>query len=88
MLCIRCNQGHSLKGVDQNHLLRRISDPDECPVAVHGTYWKSLGPIVSNGLNRMGRQHIHFLKDSPDLLLARHRPTAGGKALQGTRGRL
>jgi 2'-phosphotransferase len=42
--------------------LKRITNPAEYPVVVHGTYMKNWESIQRTGLNRMGRKHIHFAK--------------------------
>lgn len=40
--------------------LQEIKDPKEVPVCIHGTYFKNWRVIKTEGLCRMGRQHIHF----------------------------
>lgn len=62
---IRANQGHSVTHVSQEALLTRITDASEAPLWVHGTYYKFLPSICQNGLNKMGRTHIHFAADHP-----------------------
>ncbi|KAH8606228.1 putative Exonuclease RNA 2' phosphotransferase Tpt1 KptA family [Trypanosoma vivax] len=62
---IRANQGHTLRGV--NPELRRITDPTQAPVAIHGTYYSAWAEICKCGyLSTMGRQHIHFARGLPD----------------------
>eukprot|EP00386_Alphamonas_edax_P006960 GDKI01022732.1.p1 GENE.GDKI01022732.1~~GDKI01022732.1.p1 ORF type:complete len:195 (-),score=59.64 GDKI01022732.1:492-1076(-) len=46
-------------------LLKRIKDPSQIPVCVHGTYLKNWLGIRKIGLHRMQRNHIHF---APGLL--------------------
>ncbi|CAN1810040.1 tRNA 2'-phosphotransferase 1 [Linum perenne] len=59
-LLIRANQGHTLKVVESESLLRPILSADEVPVCVHGTYRKNLDSILQSGLKRMERLHVHF----------------------------
>lgn len=59
-LLIRANQGHSIKAVTSESLLKPILSADEIPVCVHGTYRKNLESILQSGLKRMERLHIHF----------------------------
>lgn len=67
ILCIRANQGHSIKLINPELLFTRLS-PEELrnlPCIVHGTYvepWKS---IQTTGLNKMNRTHIHFAAGLP-----------------------
>jgi 2'-phosphotransferase len=68
ILCIRASQGHSIKTIDPNLLLTRLT-PDQIrnlPCIVHGTYvdaWKS---IEQQGLKMMKRSHIHFATGLPE----------------------
>jgi len=57
---IRANQGHSAGVIDTESLLTRIADAKDFPSVVHGTYYKCLPLILTTGLNRMAREHIHF----------------------------
>lgn len=61
---IRANQGHSgeIKNIlNDNLLLRKITDAKELPVCIHGTYYKYLKDILkSGGLSSMKRKHVHF----------------------------
>ncbi|KAK1640554.1 Tpt1/KptA family RNA 2'-phosphotransferase [Colletotrichum phormii] len=64
---IRANQGHSIK-VDSAGLLTPITlESGNVPaVVVHGTYfafWKQIE--ASGGLERMGRNHVHFATGLP-----------------------
>ncbi|CAN0921445.1 tRNA 2'-phosphotransferase 1 [Linum grandiflorum] len=59
-LLIRANQGHTVKVVESESLLRPILSADEVPVCVHGTYRKNLDSILQSGLKRMERLHVHF----------------------------
>ncbi|CAI5480993.1 unnamed protein product [Closterium sp. Yama58-4] len=61
---VRANQGHSLH-VDEEQLLRRITDPAVLPECVHGTYERHLPSILVSGLSRMNRQHVHLTKGVP-----------------------
>ncbi|KAI9477068.1 RNA 2'-phosphotransferase, Tpt1 [Zychaea mexicana] len=60
---IRANQGHTVKGVDQEELLERITDT--LPVVVHGTSLDSWQQIRQQGLSRMERHHIHCATGLP-----------------------
>jgi len=61
---IRANQGHSNDMVDGQALARAIASADLPEMVVHGTYLKNMEQILTQGLKRMGRQHIHlFLED-------------------------
>lgn len=64
-LLIRANQGHSIKVVDSEKLLKPILSADEVPVCVHGTYRRNLESIQRTGLKRMRRVHIHFATGLP-----------------------
>ncbi|GAB2210741.1 hypothetical protein Droror1_Dr00016024 [Drosera rotundifolia] len=59
-LFIRANQGHSVKAVETESLLKPIYSAKEIPVCVHGTYKKNLESILKSGLKRMTRLHVHF----------------------------
>jgi len=61
ILCIRANQGHTIKNIDPDLLLTRISTEDlACmPAIVHGTYKSAWESILKQGLKRMSRNHIH-----------------------------
>ncbi|XP_024539348.1 putative tRNA 2'-phosphotransferase isoform X2 [Selaginella moellendorffii] len=65
-LYIRANQGHSIKEVLSDHLLREISSTDKIPVCIHGTYKHALPSILESGLKVMGRNHVHFATGLPD----------------------
>ncbi|KAL2810424.1 KptA family-domain-containing protein [Aspergillus granulosus] len=61
---IRATQGHSIKTVEAEALLERLTldDPDNLPeTVVHGTF-HSVWPLIleSGGLRCMGRNHAHF----------------------------
>lgn len=59
-LFIRANQGHSVKVLDDNILLKKIIEPiDGC---FHGTFKNVIDKISVEGLSRMTRKHIHFAK--------------------------
>ncbi|KAK4800776.1 hypothetical protein SAY86_021263 [Trapa natans] len=64
-LLIRANQGHTVKIVETESLLKPIISADEVTVCVHGTYKKNLKSILENGLNRMQRLHVHFSRGLP-----------------------
>ncbi|KAL3468455.1 KptA family-domain-containing protein [Aspergillus heterothallicus] len=61
---IRATQGHSIKSVEAEALLERLTldQPDKLPkTVVHGTF-HSVWPLIleSGGLRCMGRNHVHF----------------------------
>ena len=72
-LLIRAVQGHSIKIVDDDVLLRRLDvrDDDLPQRCVHGTYRRHLNSIISTGLiagggQRAGfRNHVHFVPFDP-----------------------
>ncbi|KAJ6686116.1 putative PHOSPHOTRANSFERASE [Salix purpurea] len=64
-LLIRANQGHTIKTVESENLLKAILSPDEITVCVHGTYKKNLDSILESGLKRMQRLHVHFSSGLP-----------------------
>lgn len=60
---IRANQGHTVKSVNEEELLRPVTlaDIGTLPVVVHGTDQKAWEAIyASGGLSRMKRNHVHF----------------------------
>ncbi|ERN17530.1 tRNA 2'-phosphotransferase 1 isoform X1 [Amborella trichopoda] len=64
-LLIRANQGHSIKDITSESLLKPILSADEVQVCVHGTYKKNLDSILHSGLQRMSRIHVHFSSGLP-----------------------
>lgn len=62
---IRATQGHSMKEVETEELLKLIEEPEEYPVVIHGTFWKFWKLIKEQGLKRMTRNHIHFAPGMP-----------------------
>ncbi|KMT00082.1 hypothetical protein BVRB_1g019080 isoform B [Beta vulgaris subsp. vulgaris] len=64
-LWIRANQGHSVKSVESESLLKPIHSAEEIPVCVHGTYKRHLESILASGLKQMSRLHIHFSPGLP-----------------------
>ncbi|EKE42645.1 hypothetical protein ENUP19_0052G0024 [Entamoeba nuttalli] len=59
---IRANQGHSMK---VEVAMKEITDATLYPVVIHGTYMKHLNSIIKNGLQKMGRLHIHMAQGLP-----------------------
>ncbi|XP_065859387.1 uncharacterized protein [Euphorbia lathyris] len=59
-LLIRANQGHTMKTIESESLLKPILSAEEFPVCVHGTYKKNMESILKSGLKRMQRLHVHF----------------------------
>ena len=70
-LMIRATQGHSMKIVEDNELLKNIDLTNLPACCVHGTYRKHVGSILQKGLLAGGRQgqgfrnHVHFSSFSP-----------------------
>ncbi|PFH33507.1 hypothetical protein BESB_077240 [Besnoitia besnoiti] len=62
---LRATQGHTIRHISSELLLRRIRDPAEIPKCVHGTYMKNWLAIRTVGLSRMHRNHIHFAPGLP-----------------------
>lgn len=72
---IRANQGHSIKLVDDDHLLERLTLDEDAssipPMVVHGTFQRHWSSIKSKGLLAGGlqgagfRNHIHFAVGMP-----------------------
>mmetsp|Transcript_76614 Transcript_76614/g.153804 ORF Transcript_76614/g.153804 Transcript_76614/m.153804 type:complete len:221 (-) Transcript_76614:221-883(-) len=63
---IRANQGHTIKGLDDEQLLTRVTDASQIPMIVHGTYFTAWPHIRTNGLSRMKRNHVHFASGLPE----------------------
>uniref|UniRef100_A0A803NB08 2'-phosphotransferase n=1 Tax=Chenopodium quinoa TaxID=63459 RepID=A0A803NB08_CHEQI len=59
-LWIRANQGHTVKSVESESLLKPILSTEEVPVCVHGTHKRLLQSILASDLKRMSRLHVHF----------------------------
>ncbi|KAF9617810.1 hypothetical protein IFM89_038992 [Coptis chinensis] len=74
-LLIRANQGHTLKTIESESLLKPILLVEEAPVCVHGTYKKNLESILQSGLKPMKRLHVHFSSGLP----------SGGEIISGMR---
>jgi 2'-phosphotransferase len=67
ILCIRANQGHSIKTIDPNLLFTKLSSEElnALPCIVHGTYYEPWKVISQQGLKKMNRTHIHFASGMP-----------------------
>ena len=63
---IRAVQGHSLRIIEDVLLLTLITDPADLPVALHGTNLQALSSIMTTGLDRMSRNHIHLAVGTPE----------------------
>ena len=61
---IRATQGHSIQSIQPDKLLNPIGIEFTDNV-IHGTYLKSIGSILKNGLSRMDRNMIHFTNHTP-----------------------
>ena len=57
---IRASQGHSIKTVESDATMQKITNPFEYNQIIHGTYMQPLPLIMQSGLNRMGRNHSHL----------------------------
>lgn len=67
-LCIRANQGHSIKGIiASDELLTQIPhDELKTLTIIHGTYLDAWGKHIKHeGLKKMKRNHIHFASGLP-----------------------
>ncbi|GAQ79224.1 Phosphotransferase1 [Klebsormidium nitens] len=64
-LWIRATQGHSIKIIESEALLRSVTSASEVPVCVHGTYTRYLDAIFREGLKTMKRNHVHFASGLP-----------------------
>jgi RNA:NAD 2'-phosphotransferase (TPT1/KptA family) len=62
---IRAVQGHTIKTIEDDLLLVKITDPHLYPVVVHGTDYKAWEFIKASGLKTMGRNHVHFAIGMP-----------------------
>jgi RNA:NAD 2'-phosphotransferase (TPT1/KptA family) len=61
---IRANQGHSSgSSIQQDKIFVEILEP--LPYCVHGTEEKFIDSILTNGLMKMGRTHIHCISKNP-----------------------
>jgi len=60
---IRAVQRHSISGIFPDLIL--ITKPDQLPIVVHGTNPEAYEKIKETGLNKMGRNHIHFAHRTP-----------------------
>lgn len=70
ILCIRANQGHSIKIINPESLLNKLLRDEllSLPCIVHGTYpqaWESIKSDQTGGLKKMNRTHIHFATGLP-----------------------
>ena len=66
VLMIRAVQGHTISRINDEELLELVTNPSVIPICVHGTYKNALPSIMSRGLNRMKRNHIHFSAGEPN----------------------
>jgi RNA:NAD 2'-phosphotransferase (TPT1/KptA family) len=64
-LLLSFSQGHSIKNLDETKILKPITNPNEFPLIVHGTYMKFWPSIKAEGLKTMTRNHIHFATGFP-----------------------
>lgn len=67
-LCIRANQGHSIKGISCEDLLTPISSEELKELTIiHGTNRDAWDEHIQfKGLNKMKRNHIHFAPGLPN----------------------
>jgi len=66
LLKVRASQGHSIASVKSADLLQKIENPFTYNKVVHGTMLEPLQIILKSGLNKMGRNHVHFAIGLPD----------------------
>ncbi|EDR29215.1 tRNA 2'-phosphotransferase, putative [Entamoeba dispar SAW760] len=59
---IRANQGHSINVQVE---MKEITDASLYPIVIHGTYMRNFNSIIKNGLQKMGRLHIHMAQGLP-----------------------
>lgn len=64
-LYIRAFQGHSIPCINPKLLYKRVLSSSEIPVCVHGTFWSNWNLVMTEGLRRMSRLHIHFARGLP-----------------------
>lgn len=64
-LQIRANQGHSIP-VREEGLLTRLNEDNAPDTLIHGTYLSKIDKIMSQGLCRMNRNHVHFAPGLPE----------------------
>lgn len=64
-LHIRACQGHSIKELDEAQMMQAITNAEDFPLVIHGTFKRFLPLIESGGLRVMGRNHIHFTTGYP-----------------------
>ena len=64
---IRCSQGHSIKNLDDQKMMKPITGISNLSgvTVVHGTNLEAWSFIIKSGLNKMGRNHIHFARGYP-----------------------
>jgi len=60
VMLIRAVQGHTITAVKDEDLLEKIINPFKFNQIIHGTYLDPLPLIMSSGLNRMARNHVHL----------------------------
>jgi len=74
---IRAVQGHTIKQVEDEELLKPIVNASEIPLAAHGTYLRHMPAIQRTGLSRMNRKHIHMATSiNPGAVVSGARNTA------------
>ena len=61
---IRANQGHTIPNINPD--LTEITDPNEFPICIHGTYDTCIVEIEAAGLSKMTRNHIHMNTKIPE----------------------
>ena len=62
---IRAVQGHTIKTVQNEELLDKITNPFAYNQVIHGTYMQPLPQIMQSGLNKMARNHVHMAVGLP-----------------------
>ncbi|KAK4515500.1 uncharacterized protein ATC70_010450 [Mucor velutinosus] len=62
---VRASQGHSLKAIQPDDLMEKVTGPVDTPV-IHGTTLQAWDQIKQQGISKMGRNHIHFAVGLPN----------------------
>lgn len=62
---IRAVQGHTIKDVKEDELLKPILDPFQYDEVVHGTQLDVVKFLLQTGLNKMARNHVHMAIGMP-----------------------
>jgi 2'-phosphotransferase len=69
-LWVRANQGHTMRGLEDEKMMTRLTEADCPPTLLHVTSATAVDSIRAHGLKRMARRHVHMV-DSLDSAVAR-----------------